>query len=151
MKRLTAGSLVLLAALVMALLAGCARSDAAAPEFPGPFKGTKWRAIEWREGADLTMTPVTGMTAELDFVSGREVKIATVPGVTWSALYYDRTAEPEQTFIIADLVTQGTDIPAAAGKFAALVKSTRSYVRADDTLTLLDREGDKIVVLERVD
>jgi hypothetical protein len=150
MKRFALGSVVLLAALVAVALAGCARSDAA-PEFPGPFKGTHWRAIEWRAGSDLAMSPVSGVAGELDFVSGREVKVITSPGVTWTALYYDRMTEPEQTFIIADLVTQGTDVPAAAGRFADLVKATRSYVRADDTLTLLDREGDKTVVFERVD
>lgn len=121
-----------------------------APDFPTSLAGSRWRAIEWRAGDDLTMSAPDDLTGELRFPNDEDVTVSANPGISWSGVYYDRMAEFEQTFIIADLEPQGTDIPALAGRFINLVGATRSYVRNDDTLTLQDREGEKLIVFERV-
>lgn len=150
MRRWTTVVLVVGSVLATIILAGCSRGDAVAPEFPTSVAGTRWRAIEWRADDGSGMSAVDGLTGELRFAKGQDVTVSADPGTTWTGIYEDRMAEFEQTFIITDLEAQGTDIPAPASRFIELVGATRSYVRNDDTLTLQDREGDKLMVLERV-
>lgn len=147
-------SLMAFAVLLVLLgvaVSGCARADSVTAEFPGSLAGTSWKAIEWRSDTAGSVTPVEGLDARIRFTGETTLKMTADPGITWSGDYEDRMAEFEQTFIISDLEANANKIPVNAQLFAGLVSATRSYVRAEDTLTLQDREGATLVVLERVD
>lgn len=141
--------LVLVAAFaaLALLLSACAGVDSVEAEFPEPLAGTRWAVIEWR--SDAGMAPLEGLDAQVRFTNATEVRLTAEPGTTWSGQYEDRMAEFEQTFVLTDLEAGETKVPEPAARFAALAGATRAYVRVEDTLTLLDREGDMLLVLER--
>jgi len=142
---MTASSRMFAAVLCIALPLG-ALSGCSVPGVRGPLDGTRWRLVGW----SISSIHPESVTITAGFANGQ---ISGNSGVnSYSGSYTEGAGRTFSVGSISSTLMAGPEeAMRAEAAYLTLLEETRSYQRADGTLTLYDAGGNESLIFEASD